>query len=843
MILEKDGKYYFDVEPKKELEYQFFIEVRDKIIQKTDSNLQIESICRKQFYFELNLGTTFIYDNSQKKTEISNSPTKIKFKTKNKTETRYIFSLDQYKKTLLYFGISFPWSKDLILNENNLKKLIYNQIIINKLVTVEDANVFDIKLSDEKENKTINELKKNIKKLEDLSKYISFYIKNNIDLFKYEEKNFIKEKDFVIQPNSEFQVFDITQRMQLWYYFQESLQKEYFFTGPYSIGKTFTLLLFANYDIKCNRKAYYNLETYRTNKQYFEIIAYESRHLFNGNESWKEEFLKIQDKGIKDPFSIIIYLINLVSKEKESKTKYFFILDQIKFQNNNEKDLEFQGIKAIRNAIKNSENCFLIGCCSINYKGVKDILFENWFFINEKKCDIEMDYINTFKEAEGNSKDNNKYLKILGNLPRYKNIKNILNKKIINILTKKIKEKIEKFYNKNELLSLHDLKKIEINKPFQNENDFKIFLEKIPFKYFIIDIQNYTVDYTYPLVKRAIYELLNTYELNKINGLNEAERGWNFERKVIDKIKTTHVFGDFYIDNYYEIPSIFRKYKIEDEYFDSSENTLFYFTYLNVRRYDCAIYIGDKKKLLLIQISKRKSRKQLEKYKEENFKKDIDDMQKFLKINKLSVKKYLLLFILDEENYKNRENYEMIEEFKFKYCLYNFDNNCFTSEIPNFYEINYSDNDKICPPNEEPKLFEFEIRNNNFIYDNIKAVFKFYAEKEMKLKDFLEQTIDEDILDIFREKFLINEEQYFLDKISTLIENNYTGEILDIENGANILFFNLSDNIIYLGKGKIKNGKCKLTFECLECTSTFSQIHKCQDVLQMTGFIFKSTVI
>ena len=67
-------------------------------------------------------------------------------------------------------------------------------------------------------------------------------------------------------------------------------------------------------------------------------------------------------------------------------------------------------------------------------------------------------------------------MEILGNLPRYKNIKNLLNKKIINILTKKIKEKIEKFYNKNKL-SLSDLEKleIEINKPFKERKAFDYF--------------------------------------------------------------------------------------------------------------------------------------------------------------------------------------------------------------------------------------------------------------------------------------------------------------------------------------------------------------------------------
>ena len=111
------------------------------------------------------------------------------------------------------------------------------------------------------------------------------------------------------------------------------------------------------------------------------------------------------------------------------------------------------------------------------------------------------------------------------------NINNLLNKKLVNVIIKKIKRKIMNFYNKRELLSLSEIKNIEVNKPFDNLNKFIVFMNKIPFKYFIIDIKNKTVDYAYPIVKVAITELLETNEINTYIPTNEGEKGWNFEKK------------------------------------------------------------------------------------------------------------------------------------------------------------------------------------------------------------------------------------------------------------------------------------------------------------------------
>lgn len=259
MELGEDGKYYFDVETKKELKLKLFNDIIEILIKGTES-IYTKTICGKKFYFEMKGSFSYIYTQPENKTEISTFPIEIKFKSKIGAELRIIFSLEQFNKTLDYFDIKFVWSKDLVLHKNNLINLIYYNVIVNDLIKVEDIDVFNIKLSDENENGTITELKKNITKLEDLSKYISYYMKKSIDLYKYEEMDFIKEKDYNIKPDSKFKIFDIINRMKLWFTFNNLLDKEFFFTGPNSIGKSFSLLLFSNYDIKNVRKAYFNLE-------------------------------------------------------------------------------------------------------------------------------------------------------------------------------------------------------------------------------------------------------------------------------------------------------------------------------------------------------------------------------------------------------------------------------------------------------------------------------------------------------------------------------------------------------------------------------------------------------
>ena len=189
---------------------------------------------------------------------------------------------------------------------------------------------------------------------------------------------------------------------------------------------------------------------------------------------------------------------------------------------------------------------------------------------------------------------------------------------------------------------------------------------------------------------------------------------------------------------------------------------------MNEIRYDCAIYLRNSQTLILIKISVYISKKKLEKYNNNNFKKDIDEMQKFLKENNLEVKNYYLLFILDKSIYTQTKFSNQLHLFNFPYVLFNYEGNYFDKEINEFYKINYLANENINNLEEEGEIFEFEYIDNNFNFNKENKETIYYAYKGMKLKDFLEQIIFEDIKDRLDELLNSDQEKYTLDKVSTV---------------------------------------------------------------------------
>ena len=172
---------------------------------------------------------------------------------------------------------------------------------------------------------------------------------------------------------------------------------------------------------------------------------------------------------------------------------------------------------------------------------------------------------------------------------------------------------------------------------------------------------------------------------------------------------------------------------------------------MNETRYDCAIYLRNSQTLILIKISVYISKKQLEKYNKNNFKKDVDEMQKFLKENNLKVKNYYLLFILENIIFTQTKISNQIRLFNFPYVLFDYEENCFDKEINEFYKINYLANENINNLEEEGEIYEFENFAGNFDFNKEKKEFIYYAYKGMILKDFLEQIVFQDIADKFSE--------------------------------------------------------------------------------------------
>ena len=100
MKLGEDAKYYFDVDGGKELEIGYYKNIRTQVIFSPKLKKYDMKISGRTFFFESSLKFFYVYTVSSKKTELSHSPVHMIFKGKNKTEERYIFSLEQFKKAL-----------------------------------------------------------------------------------------------------------------------------------------------------------------------------------------------------------------------------------------------------------------------------------------------------------------------------------------------------------------------------------------------------------------------------------------------------------------------------------------------------------------------------------------------------------------------------------------------------------------------------------------------------------------------------------------------------------------------------------------------------------------------
>ena len=415
MNLGDDAKYYFDKYNKIVLNKNWYNKIYSKALNK--SSVQAEMFIDNKKYKILRANYLTIINEESKTTELSYAPCDIYFKGKEKKEKLSIYSLEQYQKALNFFQIKFPYSKDLTLSNYNIITTIYGSDK-KKQIEIENIDVFEKDFSNEE---------KNSKKLKSLSEYISLYLKTSFDFSQYPENKFLNTDDFILNEDDTFDFYMEKERTQQFMSFATLCQKckEYFITGNVSIGKTFALLNLANLEIYNTRKAYFNLEVLQKSPEFFKIIAYEARRLFKNKEDWKSSFHKIVEKDLKSPLAMILNIIEDINSKNEADIKYIFIIDQIKFDDIDH-DRSFEEMNNIRNYIKSSSNCSLLGCLSINYKGIKQILFYNWFKIKNFEKNLDIPPVELIKFIDKDF-DNNNYLKILGNLPIYKNVKEKLN--------------------------------------------------------------------------------------------------------------------------------------------------------------------------------------------------------------------------------------------------------------------------------------------------------------------------------------------------------------------------------------------------------------------------------
>ena len=198
------------------------------------------------------------------------------------------------------------------------------------------------------------------------------------------------------------------------------------------------------------------------------------------------------------------------------------------------------------------------------------------------------------------------------------------------------------------------------------------------------------------------------------------------------------------------IQSIFKKEKLKN--FDKNANTLFCFSISNVKRYDGIIYIPEKESVLLLKASIHKSKLKLAKYTEENMTEDIQKMEKrFFNPNKISPKKYYLIFILDYETYQCNPDYmKELENFKFHYCFYDPNKNMIDYQYIKDYKLNeigLNPYDLDGEKEEKENIEFFFFKQNKFKPIQEKDIEHkpgyYCVEKGIDLLSFLEETCPE----------------------------------------------------------------------------------------------------
>jgi len=392
-----------------------------------------------------------------------------------------------------------------------------------------------------------------------------------------------------------------------------------------------------------------------------------------------------------------------------------------------------------------------------------------------------------------------------------------------------------KFYGLKTLLEFEKLENIPVLKSFEQKIDFLQELDKIPFKYFEIYLDKYMFDFSCPLIKRAIEDLLEENELNKQIIDNNCELGWYFEKRVIYSIRTKNLIPEkYYIDNSYLIPTIFLPHKVEG--LDLKENSLFYFEYCNVRRYDSAIYLGKEKALILIQISIKKPEKKLDEYNLNNFQNDLEDMQRFLNINKLKVKNYYLVFILELSNYKIKENFEKINERGFSYILYDLEADEFQGKLnDNLFEIKNKIN-SYFDINIISNSFEFGIINGSFNYKYQGKFNKYYAEKNWSLERFFNEIFDEVKKDDFKKITKLDISKLYLSSFNA----TYLKELDPFSaRSEKILLFNYEDYNIYYGIGESKHDFIWYSYDVMKREKKYIQKKNRYSTMKCFLFIYR----
>ena len=591
--------------------------------------------------------------------ESKNALVTIKYKGEEIPQVSKIFEFEDINGIKEYYKIYTKKYFEKIVNKYKIKDamIIYNNKLIEDLnfeKCIEMMNVENFKVI---ERKIINfeeifkQADKNEEKiiLSNLSKNYNYYFKD------------LKVDDFIYSNERITLIEKIINNSEL-------IQC---YCGPHGIGKTTTFLAVKKEKKNC---CYFNLKLIFKNYSNAliwkdDLILKELADTFKYVSNF-EKFKKIKEQLLSTNkiWNSIIKIINFVIEEK---LEIQFILDQYK----EKLDFNYENIKTIFNLIKKEgAKVSIIILSSINDKDVRLSLLNLWFGI-EKKSFLNYIYLSTLfnikiiidKDTSLSLNKKNMIMKEFNCIPKYyfaiKNIEDdkledFKNNEIINI-----RKKLEEFFNDNPLNSEELILLVKYNYQFGIEIEidktiFEQLVKILAFKYFIIDIKNYSISYYFPLIEEVFKNIVSEESLKylkrPIKFFTPSIIGDLLEFNLINDL-SKNKFGYF---NYIcKVDSIYNLKKSNYTHFEdvNNSNILFIQSNPNAKLIDFGIlYKGED--LMLFQCKKALVTKPKNYVKYENIFKDQDSLSNnFEKNYKIKIKRIYLLYITGISFYKENQ--------------------------------------------------------------------------------------------------------------------------------------------------------------------------------------------
>ena len=363
-------------------------------------------------------------------------------------------------------------------------------------------------------------------------KYSEFYYEYFIYDDVKEKDNKIIYEDNAIRSKIHYNILELRERDEL---------KTFKFTGPSSIGKSFTLLRISRI---CYNIAYINLKVLSNeSKTLYDIYSMIMSELkrFDVANNLSELNDKIKN-CYDDNISLLDLLINIMEFLNQKDLECVFILDQFKPEYINNNFLE---------KIKNFNKIKIVKCSSINDKNIRKECLNGWMYYGRNFIDLKKEnqqyyfyfskiYNYKFKNKENHENIFRQFSYIPKYIKKYKKAKNKDKTKFFEENKKNIERKIDEFCENNQIeksLLLSKLKYI-IGKEFDYDV-FRIIIQYCPLKYYIVYFKKNTflIKPMFPFMQNII-----NYKLKEI----ECDNYFIKEKYKNDLIANEYVKGDYF---------------------------------------------------------------------------------------------------------------------------------------------------------------------------------------------------------------------------------------------------------------------------------------------------------